>query len=85
MPVYICGPSISSLIGFGLTDRQNVAYAISLLGDDQYRNKNKINLNLIEESHAIWALIVDNVWLGFCEDNGRVMVVQISLRSRFRI
>jgi len=78
-------PAENELKRFIYEDQQHVAKAISLLEDDSYRERNKLDLNLIEEGYNIYSLIVGTVWVGFHEDTDENICVDwVSLRSRFR-
>jgi mRNA-degrading endonuclease RelE of RelBE toxin-antitoxin system len=83
--IWFCEPAESELKRFSQEDQQKVSDAVFLLGNDDYRNQNKLNLNLIEHGFNIYSLLVGRVWLAFHEDsNGDVRVDWVSLRSRFR-
>ena len=68
--------------------REETARALDLLEDDNFREENKIDLNLREEGQPVFALVVGRVWIGFLEDQegltSYLSVLHLSLRSRFR-
>lgn len=83
--IWLCEPAENELKQFSHEDRQKVFDAISLLGNDDYRNQNKLNLNFTERGFSIYSLLVGRVWLAFHEDSkGDVWIDWVSLRSRFR-
>jgi len=83
--IWFCEPAENELKQFSHEDQQEVSGAISLLGNDDYRNQNKLNLNLVERGFNIYSLLVGRIWLAFYEDSsGDVWVDWVSLRSRFR-
>ena len=84
MAIWLSDPAKQELISFSSEDKEKVSEAISFLEDANYREQNKIDLVLIEESYKIWGLVVGRVWLAFHEDNPDICVDWVSLRSRFR-
>ncbi len=83
--VWLSEPAENELREFVLRDQQKVADAITLLENDNYREQNKLDLNLIEQGYNLYSLLVGGVWLGFHEDhNNDICVDWLSLRSRFR-
>ena len=51
--VWFSEPAENELSRFAYEDQQHVARAISLLEDDSYRERNKLDLNLIEQGYNI--------------------------------
>lgn len=83
--VWLSEPAENEFNGFAPADQQDVSEAISLLEDDSYRERNKLDLNLIEQGFRLYSLVVGRVWLGFHDHtNGAVCIDWVSLRSRFR-
>ncbi len=83
--VWLSEPAENELKRFASEDRQKVADAIRLLEDDNYREQNELDLNLVEQGFSLYSLLVGGAWLGFHEDhNGDICVDWISLKSRFR-
>ncbi len=77
--------AIKELDSFNTTERQNVSAALSLLGQDSYRNSHKSDFNLTQDGYKIWALIETSVNLVFHDmSNGDVCIIWLSLRSKFR-
>ena len=85
MTIWLSESAKQELKSFSNDNKNNVAEAVALLSDDSYREKNQIDLCLIENGCKMWALVAGRVWLAFHEDtNGDICVDWVSLRSRFR-
>lgn len=82
---WLSEPAEDEFNRFAPTDQQDVSEAISLLEDNVYRERNKLDLNLIEEGFRLYSLVVGGVWLGFHDHtDGDICIDWVSLRSRFR-
>lgn len=84
MAIWLSEPAKLELKSFSSENKDKVSEAISLLGDNNYREQNKVDLVFIEEGYKIWQLIVGIVWLAFHYYNGDLCIDWVSLRSRFR-
>ena len=83
--VWFSEPARNELKRFAIEIQREVSKAVLLLGNDNYREQNKLDLNIIEQDYNIFSLVVGDVWLGFHEDTSGVMCVDwVSLRFRFR-
>lgn len=61
-------------------EQEEVARAISLLEDDEFREYNKVDLCLVEDGMRVWNLSVGKIWMAFVEEeDGSVTVVHLNI------
>ena len=82
--VSLSEPDEVTLLRLGPGEQKEVARAISLLEDDWFRERNKVDLYLIEDGVRVWNLSAGRIWLAFVEESdGSITMVHLSLLSRF--
>jgi hypothetical protein len=68
-----------------LPSQLKVSDAVIFLQHSRYREETKIDLNLIINGDAIWALTKNNLWVAFSKEGNREIRIEwVSLISRFR-
>lgn len=73
------------ITGQNPSNQIEIARVLALLGDDAYREANKMDVCLVEDGYGIWALVVGRIWIAFVEnaDASSIIVVHLSLLSLF--
>ena len=85
MSVLLARTAKQELISFSPEDRDKVSEAIALLENDNYRERNKIDLCIMQDGCEIWGFEVDYIWLAFHYiDENNICVDWASIKSKFR-
>ncbi len=84
MVIWFSQSAKQGLRSLSYQNQREVSDAISLLEDENYREKNKIDLCLVAEGYQIWSLVIGEVWLAFHRAiHTDICIDWLSIRSRF--